>query len=397
MDRYYISIPDPTPTPEGFQAFRKDAFIEIVRVVLCAFYEDQEIIVANYLLESDIAHTDQQISEALALPQRQVRSVLEGRLSRDLITEAEVPNSGAQSSGSQIIPYAGTTSAWYRINPNILSATWYRLTQTERKVLERLKSVQETESYVCIRCGGREFDSLRAVSLFSDTDGLFHCDICEDILQVRQNRQLRERMENLHVEFRTQFETIKERLESMNKMFVPRPIVIKRSVHEKLLEQGRELTASLGTSQQERSSFSHLSAALNASISFSSGENRVGISQAPEWIREAQQMGSQGETGSFPKSEFVKVEELPGSKRLRVDNLGFELLSDHKDVKSIISSALSAKKEEPVEPKSEMTLINIGGVQYDLEEVRSNEALIDRMTDAEYTIFDGLLQSFGYR
>ncbi len=392
-----MSIPDPTPAPEGFQPFRKYQFIDLVRIILCAFYDDPEILVANFLLESDVAFTDQQIAEALSLPQRQVRSILEARLCKDYITEAEIPNVGSQTPGTQTLPYMGGSSAWYRINPNVLSATWYRLTQTERKIVDRLKSVQETESYVCQRCGGREFDSLRAVSLFSSTDGLFHCDICDDVLHMRQNKQLRERTEDLLHAFRTQFESIKERLESMSKMFVPRPIVIKKTVHEKLLEQARS-EAATGSSDHGRAGFANLSAAVNSTISSSSLTTRIAPSAAPEWIREAQQVV----TG---KSEVTMVEEDISSsfekadvKRLKVEDLSFGRVSGHQDVKTIIESATTiTKKEEIIESKAEIVRVKVAGVEYDIEEVRENEALIEMMTDEEYMSYDTLLQSLGYR
>jgi hypothetical protein len=55
------------------------------------------------------------------------------------------------------------------------------------------------------------------------------------------------------------------------------------------------------------------------------------------------------------------------------------------------------KKEEIVEKKSELVFVTVGGTQYELEEVRANEALIEMMSDEEYTQFDALLQSIGFR
>ena len=266
-------------------------------------------------------------------------------------------------------------------------------------MMDRLKSVQETESYVCMRCGGREFDSLRAVSLFSEADGLFHCDICEDILQMRQNKQLREKIESLLTLFRNQFESIKERLESMNKMFVPRPIVIKKTVHEKLLEQARENGESAGGNDRLRADFSQLNAALNASISSSSLQSRSAPAAAPEWIREAQSAaaGTTLESRSDTRNNMHPIPE-PEAKRLRVDEITVSAVSRPQDVKTIIESAASlTKKEEVEEKKSELIFVNVGGIQYEFDEVRNNDSLIERMNDDEYTHFDALLQSMGYR
>ena len=400
MDRYYVSIPDPTPTPEGLNPFRKEQFIELVRAILCSFYDDSEIMVCNFLLESNIAHTDQQIGECLGLPQRQVRAVLEARLCKDLITEAEVPNAGVQNGGAQANPYVGGGAAWYRINPNVLSATWYRLTQTERAIKERLNSVQETESYICARCGGREFDSLRAVALYSESDGLFHCDICEDVLILRENKQIREDMEALLSAFYQKFEGLKERLESMSKMFIPRPIVIKKTVHERLLEQGRQ---SEETRSEYRNDFSQLNAAVNSLVAFGSAVNRAAPSAAPEWIRQAQNVGAGSasmslepvleNTGSMNSEDYLAVKRPKLEEREVVVAPVEEI-----DIKTVIESVHSlAKKEEKEEPAREDSMVTVGGVLYSLEEVRSNESLIERMTDHEYTIFDNLIQSMGFR
>jgi transcription initiation factor IIE alpha subunit len=393
MDRYYVSIPDPNPTPEGFQTFRKDQFSDLVRGILCAFYDDGEIMVANFLLESDIAHTDQQIAEALGLPQRQVRAILEARLCKDFVTEVEIPNVGPQTGGAQNVAYMGASSAWYRISPNVLSATWYRLTQTERKMMDRLKSVQENESYVCMRCGGREFDSLRAVSLYSSADGLFHCDICEDILQMRQNKQIREQTENLLSQFRDHFEPVKERLESMSKMCIPRPIVIKKTVHEKLLEQSRSTNGGTGNAPL-RADFNQLNAALTASISTHVVRERE--TAGPEWIREAQNFG---ESETIVRSTSVNTSQvipgLPAVKRPKLEEVVIKT-NVETDIKSLIKSATNVGKKEE-ESKIEVVRVMVGGREYEVEEIRGNEALIDQMTDEEYTQYDALIQSLGFR
>jgi hypothetical protein len=115
--------------------------VDLVRSVLCSFYDDGEIMVANFLLEGDIAYTDQQIAESIGLPQRQVRSILEARLCKDFITEAEIPSAGqmgGQAGGVQGMGFGGG-SAWYRISPDVLNVTWYRLTQIEKSIIDKLK------------------------------------------------------------------------------------------------------------------------------------------------------------------------------------------------------------------------------------------------------------------
>jgi transcription initiation factor IIE alpha subunit len=395
MERYYVSIADPNPTPQGFTPFRKDLFNDLVRFIMCSFYDDGEIMVVNFLLESDVAHTDQQIGEALGLPQRQVRAILEARLCKEFITEAEVPNQGIQSSGSQGNPYIGGASAWYRICPDILSATWYRLSQTERAISEKLKSVQETESYVCEKCGGREFDALRAVSLFSQADGLFHCDICDDVLQMRENKQIRERLEGLLTAFYGKFEVLKERLESMARMFVPRPIVIKKTVHEKLLDQAKKESQTNGVQGQltDRATFTQFSAAMNNLVTCDSTGSRPSTAAAPEWIREAQAPDSRLPYVTSDMTELTIAKKPKVETKIEAKQAISESLAQapFTDIKTVIESV--TKKEEVKEENFlEDVNVFVQGRLYKLSEIQENESLIDRMTDEEYTSYDSIIQ-----
>ena len=350
--------------------------MDIVRNILCSFYDDGEIMVANFLLEGDCAYTDQQIAESLGLPQRQVRSILEARLCKDYITEAEIPSSGGHIPGHQ---FSGGSSAWYRISPDIINATWYRLTQTEKAIHDKLKSVQESESYLCTRCV-REFDALRAVSLYSGEDGLFHCDICEDVLQMRDNRSLREEVERTLSKFYEGFETLKEKLESLTKMYIPRHIVIKKTVHEKLLlemvrkESNPEISGKR-TFAQFQSAISNLSESTL----------REASSSAPSWIKEAQ--------GGVKREEKVVVTSplpLP-SMVVKTE----PILPSTKDLHTILATSQTKKEETEVSNLDDVS-ITVAGTPYSLGDVRENDSLIERMTDEEYSIFDKLMQQLGF-
>ena len=386
--------------------------MDIVRALLCAFYDDNEILVANFLVEGDVAYTDQQIAETLGIPQRQVRSILEARLCKDFITEAEIPSAGqlgGQTGGAQGMSYGGG-SAWYRICPDILNVAWFRLSQTEKSILDKLKSVQESESYICHRCGGREFDSLRAVSLFNQADGMFHCDICDDILTVRENKGIREEVEKLLHTFNAKYEPFKGRLESLRRMYIPRHIVIKKTVYEKMLETAREqgipMPGSSDNGQNRfagfKRDFTQFASALSNLTTQGMSVGRVSQASAPEWIRQAQTGSGSMESRS---TRMEDVAEIISSARpiLKKEEVAIKIeakssISD--SVKSIIESAavgisVVAKKEEP-STDTDYTVF-VGGVGYPLSEVRDNDSMIERMTDEEFTRYDQLIQSIGFK
>ena len=382
--------------------------------------------VANFLLEGDVAYTDQQIAESLGIPQRQARAILEARLCKDFVTEAEIPSAGqlgGQMGGAQGMSYGGG-SAWYRICPDVLNVAWYRLTLTEKAILEKLKSVQESESYICHRCGGREFDSLRAVSLFNQSDGMFHCDICDDILTVRENKAIRDEVEKQLHAFQTKFESFKGRLESLRRMYIPRHIVIKKTVYEKMLETAREqgITPSAfsqaggadGSSSRAagfKRDFTQFASALSnltaEGITSSASMGRVTQASAPEWIRQAQNAGTIGSSVTDTSMTADQGNEMiPSivSRIIKKEEIAVKMESKTGDVvesvKSIIESAaassfMTTKKEEPV--LTEDITVLVGGMGYPLSEVRDNDAMIERMTDEEFTQYDKLIQSIGFK
>jgi transcription initiation factor IIE alpha subunit len=394
----------------GSTPFRKDIFVDVVRSILCSFYDDDEIMVANFLLEGDIAYTDQQISESIGVPQRQVRATLEARLCKDFITEAEIPSAGqvgGQAGGVQGMGFGGG-SAWYRISPDVLNVTWYRLTQTEKAIVDKLKSLQESESYICHRCGGREFDSLRAVSLFSQQDGLFHCDICEDILNVRENKAMREEIEKIQNIFHTNFEPLKARLESLRKMYIPRHIVLKKTIYEKMLEDAKKSGLLFGESGSSghgerfmgfKRDFTQFANVLS-NLTTTSGVQQPFTASAPSWIREAQGQGVNRET-SIEASAVFSV----ATNSVKKDQESVVVLAKTEsvvttDVKTIIESSGhfgGTKKEEVTEKSNFDHPVSVGGQMYPISQVRNNDSLIERMTDDEYVRFDELIQRLGYK
>ena len=389
----------------GFTPFRKDIFVDVVRALLCAFYDDNEIIVGNFLLEGDVAYTDQQIAESLGLPQRQVRSILEARLCKDFVTEAEIPSAGqlgGQMGGAQGMSYGGG-SAWYRICPDVLNVAWFRFSLTEKAILDKLKSVQESECYICHRCGGREFDSLRAVSLFNQTDGMFHCDICDDILTVRENKAIREEVEKLLDDFNLKFESFKGRLESLRRMYIPRHIVIKKTVYEKMLEtareQGLDVPGSLDQSRLAgfKRDFTQFASALSNLTT--EGMLAVGgrqASSAPEWIRQAQTGGR--ESLSTQSAEDLEDDLVTSSRQyMKKEEILLKVeVNQESSVKSIIEGAMSVTKKEEPSGETDVTIF-VGGIGYSISEVRDNDSMIERMTDEEFTRYDQLIQKIGFK
>ena len=269
--------------------------------------------------------------------------------------------------------------------------------------------MQESESYICHRCGGREFDSLRAVSLFNQQDGMFHCDICEDILTVRENKAMREEIEKIQNVFHTKFEPLKARLESMRKMYIPRHIVLKKTVYEKMLEDakkgasGSDLTSgsSDGRFSGFKRDFTQFASVLTAvSGTGSGGARQPFTAAAPSWIRDAQVPSPPGISREM-SIDTSTVFTVGSSIAKKEEPVVVITAKSEIDVKTIIESSNFgvAKKEERVESMKEEEdfQVSVAGTLYPLGDVRNNDSLIEQMTDEEYVKFDQLIQRLGFK
>ena len=130
----------------------------------------------------------------------------------------------------------------------------------------------------------------------------------------------------------------------------------------------------------------------------SGAADRAVTSAAPEWIRQAQTSHSTtGESNQYTsRVEDAKLEDVFSVKRVKLEeDVAFDVQVPVADVKSVIESAHLLSKKEEVE-ETETVMVSVGGVEMSLDEVRTNDSLIERMTDEEYTAYDALMQKLGF-
>jgi transcription initiation factor IIE alpha subunit len=308
---------------------------------LTLFYSDLDILVCNFLLENlEIsAFTDQQIADALNLTQKQVRATLESRLIKDHLVEAEFPSSNSNAS-----------SAWYRISPNIVIVSEFRLSRVISSLEQRYAELKETSMFVCPKCQ-RCYDLLRVISVSH-----FHCEVCLDEELIQEDGKsmksdLEIKLKKFHVEIRS----LRDLLDSVRNMYIPRPIIVKKSV---VKEQEKILSSSSNTNN------TNILSALPP-VSSSSELTTASIAQEVKII-----------------SERLK-EDFSKSKNTSIDYF------------LIKPEPVTPIKREIVMEWMETEMVSVAGGIVSFKEIRENEdRYIDRMTDEEYTKYDSLVQKW---
>jgi len=140
-------------------------------MLLVAFYNDEEAVVADLLYQRAALLKDTQIGKALGLPEKQVRQALERRLVPDNLVERVTQ---------------GVDPNFYRIHPAAVAVAARRFQAVEDKLG---RSVED--QYSCPKCH-RTYDSLQAVSLTKhpksncDSSGAFAfmCEECGEELAM---------------------------------------------------------------------------------------------------------------------------------------------------------------------------------------------------------------------
>ena len=365
-ERFWVSAADPNIakhlTPSGFEPFRRELFGEFLRTLLVSLYSDMEILVANFLLEhiDRSAFTEAQLAEQLYITSRQVKAVLEGRLIKDCIVEVEHP-AGGQS------------GAWYRINPNVLIATSWRMAHLEKSLVERLHEAKQSENFTCSQCG-REYDLLRAVSV-----GGFFCEVCPDVeLQPQDNRAIRLKLEAQIKRMHMELASLRDSLRRCERMYVPRPVVVKRSLQREVEEMEKKQQE---FSQAKAEAFTHSSSGPHQS-------NRpIQESAAPHWIP-----GRKGvvdlEVETEEKRFSVTAAQVTATaQKLLISPTG-------SSVKVDLTKLLLEKTPKIESDPSEGLFVTVAGKEHALRELLDNDTLVDKMTDQEYDQYDQILLQY---
>ncbi|KAF4668633.1 hypothetical protein FOZ61_006099 [Perkinsus olseni] len=411
-DKYYVSVPGSLKAPPGFSPFNPALFKDAVECLCGMFYGDVENMVVMFLLHNhNVAYPDQQIAEGLNLAVKQVRGALDASLCRDHVVEMENPQ-GESSRHAK----PGSSMNWYRLSPNVICSSIYRLQQVRRQLQEQLARWQMAEEFNCDKCN-RVFDTLRAISLVG-ADGLFHCDICDRELTATNNKDKKAEVESKILRATQQLSGLERRLELCRGMYVPRPMVVKKTMLEKIrAERAKEEAAmennanggpSVSSGVQEifgnAGEWKPQANVPSPNQSSSFGKTAVA---APSWLN-AESTTTKIELDSIVNHNKDQVKKRPAEdtfdkeafERVKRQELAREAEKlKHFDVTRLPGAQevmaqrpMKAElKEEPASHKADV-MVTVAGVRYKLSVVRERDDLQDQMTDEEYQRYDEEVQ-----
>ncbi|EEQ97441.1 transcription factor TFIIE, putative [Perkinsus marinus ATCC 50983] len=410
-DKYYVSVPGSSRAPPGFSPFNPALFKDAVECLCGMFYGDVENMVVMFLLHNhNVAYPDQQIAEGLNLAVKQVRGALDASLCRDHIVEMENPQVRGESSRHA---KPGSSMNWYRLSPNVICASIYRLQQVRRQLQEQLARWQMAEEFNCDKCN-RVFDTLRAISLVG-ADGLFHCDICDRELTATNNKDKKAEVESRILRATQQLSGLERRLELCRGMYIPRPMVVKKTMLEKIrAERAKEEAAmenhtgpsvSSGVQEIFGNAGEWKPQAIGPSPNQSSAFGKTAV-VAPSWLNtestttkievvnhNKDQVKKRPAEDSFDKEAFerVKRQELAREAE-KLKHFDVTRLPGAQEVMAQRSVKAELKAEEPSSGDKPDVMVTVAGVKYKLSVVRQRDDLQDKMTDEEYERYDDEVQ-----
>lgn len=159
--------------PPKKAAFDRNLFERWLRMLLVAFYSDEEVVVTDLLLRRCALVRDTDIASAVRLTDKQVRSVLEQRLVPDGIVERISEDQGKRS------------TLYYRISHVVVAVTAKRLQNVEDSMAAKQVAAKGdgVPEYRCPLCR-RLYDSMQAMLLQGGSGGVFQCEECHTELEA---------------------------------------------------------------------------------------------------------------------------------------------------------------------------------------------------------------------
>jgi len=373
------------PPPDGKPSvvFDHGLFGRWLRMLLVAFYTDEEAVVADVLYRRAALLRDTAIARFLGLPDRQVRQALERRL---------VPDGLAERLTEGVAPH---THTFYRICPAAIAVVAQRLQTLE----DRLGAVTEDE-YYCPKCR-RTYDSLQAVSLTKHhraKDGgsgafAFLCEDCSEELMVAAEtaKVQHDRLQR----FRTQCRDLLLLTREIKDMPIPH---FKREVQERRKEPqapaatsgaaAAAATAAPGAAGPSTAVGSTAGASAGAAPSSAEEDKRardynawfhrevLGTEPKSCSAASARPAAAQGEDLDAALQGVV-AEAQSQLKEERLQRFSQDLAGRAQDVRR--RAAEGAKADEPT--------VTVQGQPYTLARARDDEDLQEAMTDEEYQRF----------
>mmetsp|Transcript_99418 Transcript_99418/g.196988 ORF Transcript_99418/g.196988 Transcript_99418/m.196988 type:complete len:422 (-) Transcript_99418:175-1440(-) len=376
-----------------------------LHMILVAFYNDEEAVVADLLYQRAALLKDTHMGKALGLTEKQVRQALERRLVPDNLVERRTEGN------------APSAQTFYRIHPAAVAVAARRFQAVEDKLG---RSVED--KYSCPKCR-RTYDSLQAVSLTKhpksscDNSGAFAfmCEECgEELAMASETAKSRH---DLLQRFRSQCRDLLLLTREIQSMPIP---------HFKREEKKKDMAATLSQSRAATAAATATAAAAAATMTATAGdegaggeagEGGAGVLLSNEYSNTLATVGSDTQKaaassdawfhreilgtdpvalGPGPDAEAEQKQKIVSDAELRMaveqaqDRLREERAIQHsrglaERVKTVQMRASNGQRN--LERNLEDPTVTVRGQPYPLSKVRDDHTMHDAMTDEEYQKF----------
>ncbi|KAG2188925.1 hypothetical protein INT44_004067 [Umbelopsis vinacea] len=199
-----------------------DVLKTMVARVARAFYDPKYIVVLDALNKIGEHMKEEDLSINLKLTLRELHKLC-AKLREDRLVRI-VQKQEARAPDQRAVP-----KTYYYIDyKQFVNVVKWKMYKMQTSVRDTLRTESENKGYVCPNCQ-RTYPALEAVGLISMTDGLFHCEDCDAILEENDNAENVKYSQEVLARLREQCLPIISLLKQTDSLVIPASYVIRTS------------------------------------------------------------------------------------------------------------------------------------------------------------------------
>lgn len=361
--------------------FDPERFGRWLQLLLVSFYNDEEIVVTQFLLQRAALICDTVIAQNIGLTDRQVRQALERRLVPDCVVERQTQGEDKRM------------QTLYRVSSVAIAVAARRLQEVEDSLAS-----EQAEEYRCPKCE-RSYDSLQAMALAAPSRSppqqqsggagsfAFTCDDChEKLVAVGNDRTVRhERLER----FRNQCRELLLLTRDLKDMVVPQfPRLDKDKTSAGAVSTVAPPPGETGrvASGTPSSIDSIADASSVAPVSSVKAAEDPGAGERREWFRrevlgDTALLGDGSGAGHNVATSATRTAESDALLQLAVQQAQH---APTLEIQQRISLSTRLEESSRLTAALRGKMVTVQGKPYPLEQAHKDEALQDLMTDEEY-------------
>ncbi|GAB5591539.1 hypothetical protein Unana1_06439 [Umbelopsis nana] len=199
-----------------------DVLKTMVARVARAFYDPKYIVVLDALNKIGEQIKEEDLSISLKLTLRELHKLC-AKLREDRLVRI-IQKQEARAPDQRAVP-----KTYYYIDyKQFVNVVKWKMYKMQTSVRDTLRTESENKGYICPNCQ-RTYPALDAVGLLSMTDGLFHCEDCDNVLEENDNAENVKYSQEVLARLREQCLPIISLLKQTDSLVIPASYIIRTS------------------------------------------------------------------------------------------------------------------------------------------------------------------------